>query len=575
MSDAGPAGRAPATADPGVDPAEGAAEDPGSLVRASRTMAVGTVFSRATGFLRVAVVAAAIGAGSLGDAYNVANVLPNIVYELLLGGVLTSVVVPLLVSAADRDADNGKAYADRLVTLVALVLGFTSLLAVLGAPLLIGIYGRLGGGSRELAVTFARFFLPQILLYGLGATMGAILNTRGRFAAPMWAPVLNNLVVIGAGLVFFTLPGPTGSGELLTTAQTLVLALGTTAGIAVQTVALLPSLRASGYRFRPRFDFRGTGLGPAGRLAGWVLLYVVTNQLGYLVVVRLATAAGRAAGAGTGAGSAAGYSPYFYAFALFSLPHAVVAVSVITALLPRMSRQAVDSRLEDLRAELASGLRLAAVVLVPASVAYVVLGPLVGTAVFNHGEIGVADARRIGLVLTVFALGLVPFSAFQLQLRAFYALRDTRTPALVNLAVNAVLVAVDLVLYAVLPAGDRVVGLAAGFGASYAAGFALTNAVLGRRLPVRRAEHVLRTHVRLLMAALLAAVPMYVVAQLVHRAVGAGAAGSAAAVAAALAIGGGLYVVTARRLRVAEVTALLTVLRRRRTRGSAAAAARR
>jgi putative peptidoglycan lipid II flippase len=558
---AGRAGRGPVGADPAEDPGEDPGEGPANLLRASRTMAVGTVFSRATGFLRVAVVAAAIGAGSLGDAYNVANVLPNIVYELLLGGVLTSVVVPLLVAAARRDSDGGEAYAARLLTLVALMLGVTSLVAVLAAPLLIGLYGRLGGGERDLAVIFARFFLPQILFYGVGATMGAILNTRDRFAAPMWAPVLNNLVVIGAGLVFFTLPRPAGT-ELLTTAQTLTLAVGTTTGIVVQTIALLPSLRASGFRWRPRFDFRGTGLGPAGRLAGWVLLYVLVNQLGYLVVVNLATAASRAAGAG----AAAGYSPYFYAFTLFSLPHAVVAVSVITALLPRMSRHAVDFRLDELRRELSGGLRLAAVVLVPAAVGYVALGPLVATAVFNHGAIGVADAGRIGTVLAAFAVGLLPFSAFQLQLRAFYALQDTRTPALVNIAVNAVMVAVDLLLYAVLPPQDRVVGLALGYAASYAAGFALTDALLRRRLPARRAEHVLRTHVRLLAAALLAAVPAYGVARLLSRAAGSGAAGSALAVAVALAVGTVVYVLVARRLRVAEVHALAAAVRLRRRR---------
>jgi putative peptidoglycan lipid II flippase len=555
----GPLGRAAVTADPAEDPAPGVVEDPGRLVRATRTMAIGTLFSRATGFLRVVVVAAAIGAGPLGDAYNVANVLPNIVYELLLGGVLTSVVVPLLVAAAHRDPDGGEAYAARLLTLVALVLGAASLVAVVAAPLLIGMYGRLAGGQRELAVTFARFFLPQILFYGVGATIGAVLNTRDRFAAPMWAPVLNNLVVIGAGLVFFALPAPSTPDRLLTTSQMLTLAIGTTAGIVVQTLALLPSLRSSGFRWRPRFDFRGTGLGPAVRLAGWVLLYVAINQLGYLVVVNLATAASRAAGTA----GAAGYSPYFYAFTLFSLPHAVVAVSVITALLPRMSRHAAESRLDALRTELSGGLRLAAVVLVPAAVAYLVLGPLIGTVVFDHGRIGLAEAHRIGTVLAAFAVGLLPFSAFQLQLRAFYALRDTRTPALVNIAVNAVMVAVDLLLYAVLPADSRVVGLALGFAASYAAGFGITHAVLRRRLP-GPAGQVSRTYVRLLLAAAAAALPAYAVSRLVTGAAGSGAAGSLLGLAGALLVGGVFYVLAARRLRVRELQTLTSGMRRRR-----------
>ncbi len=534
----------------------------GSLVRSSRVMAVGTVASRGTGFLRVAVIGAAIGARGVGDTYNIANVLPNIVYELLLGGVLSSVVVPLLVQAARGDADGGEAYAQRLLTLVALTLGATSLAAVLAAPLIMGVYGRFDPAQRDLAVTFARFFLPQILFYGVGATMGAILNTRGRFAAPMWAPVTNNVVVIGAALVFFALPGP-ATNELLTGAQILTLAVGTTAGIVVQTVALMPALRRSGFRWRPRFDFRGAGLQPAGRLAGWVVVYVLVNQAAYLVIVNLATAASRAANR-VGGGAAAGYSPYFYAFTLFSLPHAVVAVSVITALLPQMSRHAIDDRLDHLRADLAAGLRLSGVVLVPASLAYLALGPLVGTLVFDHGRIGPADARQIGAVLAAFAVGLVPFSAFQLSLRAFYAQRDTRTPALVNVAVNAVNVGVDLLLYAVLPPEDRVIGLALGYAASYAVGFALTSRVLGRRLPApAEPQHVLRTYLRLLVAALPATALALAVAATLTSLAGPDAAGTAVALAVALPLGAVAYIAVALRLRVEEVALLAGAARRR------------
>jgi len=584
VTEAGPAGRAPAPAQPPSDqtppaqpppeppsdqlpstelatdlptePAAGATEDSGRLIRASGAMAVGTVFSRGTGFLRVVVVAAALGAGHGADAYNVANVLPNIVYELLLGGVLTSVVVPVLAAAARRDPDRGDGYAARLLTLVAGILGLTSLLAAAGAPLLIRLYGEFGPAERDLAVIFARFFLPQILFYGVGATIGAVLNVRGRFAAPMWAPVLNNLVVIGAVLYFRTLP-PAPPGELLTTAQTLTLAIGTTAGIVVQTLALWPSLRRTGFRWRPRLDLRGSGLGGIGPLAGWVLVYVAVNQLGFLVVVRLATAASEAAHSTS---AATGFSPYFYAFSLFSVPYAVVAVSVITALLPRMSRHAVDGQLPAVRSDLARALRLAAVVLVPASVTFVVLGPLLGVAVFNNGSLGVADARQTGLVLTAYSVGLLPFSGFQLQLRAFYAVQDTRTPALINVVVNAVMVVADLGLYAALPPHQRVIGLALGHSASYLAGFALTNAVLDRRLPNRRREHVLRTHLRLLVAAVLAVLPAYVVAQLLAGNGDAGAARSRLAVAVALPLIGGLFVTVARRLRVAEVGALAAAL---------------
>ncbi len=527
-------------------------------------MATGTVASRATGFVRTVAIAYAIGDRALANAYNVANVLPNIVYELLLGGVLTSVVVPLLVAAAQRDQAAGgvdrpgEAYAQQLLTLVTIVLGATSLVAVLIAPQLMALYGHAGDDrGRELAVTFARFFLPQILFYGVGAMVAAILNTRSRFAAPMWAPVLNNLVVIVTVLLFLLQNPPTGPDALLlTTGQLLTLAIGTTTGIVVQTVALLPSLRASGFRLRPRFDLRLADLLHAGRLAGWVFAYVAANQAGLIVVINLAQAASRAPGQQAGAG----YSPYVYAFALFSLPHAIVGVSIITALLPRMSRAAVGGHLDRLRADLSAGMRLAGVLIVPAAVGLLTLGPFIGILVFDHGNVTTGDAQLIGFVLAGFALGLVPFSAFQLQLRAFYALGDTRTPALVNVAVNAVNVAVDLALYTALPPRLRVVGLAVGYSASYAAGLPLASRLLARRLPAGRAQHVVRCYVRLSLAAALGAVLALPLALLLAALVGPGAFGAGVALAGALTVGGIGYLIAGRRLRVAELASLASLL---------------
>jgi len=277
-----------------------------------------------------------------------------------------------------------------------------------------------------------------MLFYGAGAVMGAILNTRGRFGPPMWAPALNNLVMIANCGLFLTLPGttPLRAGSITDT-QILVLGIGTTLGIVAQTVALVPALLSVGFSFRLRTDFRGSGLGRVGQMAKWVFLYVAFNQLAYVVVVRLANQdalndAGR------------GYASYVNAFVLWQLPHAVIGVSVITALLPRMSRAAADGRLEDMREQLNRGLRLTAALLIPAAVAYIVLGRVLSTVVFGHLRTSVEQAQFIGVLLAVFAIGLVPFSAYQLQLRAFYALQDTRTPTLINLGVNVTLVAVDV-----------------------------------------------------------------------------------------------------------------------------------
>ena len=544
-----------------------------SVLRSSRTMALGTVASRATGFLRMVVLAAAVGNLALAEAYNVANVLPNILYELLLGGVLTSVVVPLLVAATKRDEDAdasgpaGEQYARQLLTLVGLLLGGATVLAVLAAPALIGLYGQAPGEQHDLTVSFARFFLPQIFFLGVGATIGAILNTRGRFAAPMWAPVVNNLVVIGTLGVFLAQTLGKGRDDLLplSTGQLLTLGIGTTAGIVAQTAALLPSLRATGFRMRPLLGLPLADLRRAGRLAGWVLVYVIANQTALLVVIRLARSAGNAAGAEHGIG----YSAYLYAFTIFSLPHAIIGVSIITALLPRMSRAALDDRLDRLWVDLAGGLRLAGVLVVPAACALAVLGPLIATVIYGHGRVGPADARGIGMVLAGFAVGLVPFSVFQLHLRAFYARGDTRTPALVNVAVNAVNIAVALGLYVALPPRWRVVGLAIGYSTSYAVGVLMTSRLLAQRLPhrVRGGEHVLRTYVRLTVAAAFGSLAALAVAVPLQAAFGSGPLSAGIALAAALPTGGAVYLLLARRLRVSEVGQLAALLPARVTRG--------
>lgn len=519
-----------------------------SLLGSARGMAVGTVASRVTGFLRTAALAAVLGVGTVGGLYDLANTTPNIIYDLLLGGILTSTVVPLLVRAAKDDPAAGDVYAQRLLTLVVVALGAAVVLLVVLAPLLVDVYaGSLAPPDHDLAVALTRFFLPQVVFYGAGAVLGAILNTRGRFAVPMWAPVLNNLVVVASCALFLLLPGtsPLRAGTI-TSAQLLVLGVGTTLGIVAQTVALVPSLRAVGFRFRPRGDLRALELRTLARLARWTLLYVVGSQVAYLVVVHLAlhdkavNVAGR------------GYASYVKAFVLFQLPHAVVAVSVITALLPGMSRAAADGRSRDLRRQLDRGVRLTVAVLVPATVACLLLGREVATVVFAHGQTTAAQARFIGLLLGLFALGMVPFSAYQLQLRAFYAAGDTRTPTLVNLAVNAVVVLVGLVLYVLLPPDLGVAGLVAAQACSFAVGLVVCQRVVAQRVG-RSDGHVLRTAVRCLVAAVVPALVALVLSRVVEAAVGTGPAASLLALLVATPVLLAGYALVAARLRVPEV----------------------
>ena len=539
------------------DPDDDDAPVSASLARSSAVMAVGTLASRLTGFLRTVVIAAAMGL-TVAESYNVANTIPNILYDLLLGGVLTSVVVPLLVQAAHDDGDEGDAYAQRLITIVATTLLVVTAVGVALAPQIVALYAhRLDTHEQQLAVTFARYFLPQVVFYGLGAIFGAILNTRGSFAAPMWAPVLNNLVVIACGAAFLVVTVGRPEPGNLSTGQTLLLALGTTGGIVAQTVALLPALRKVGFRLALRWDWRGAGLRAAGPFAGWILGYVVTNQIGYAVIVNLATAAGRAQGPG-----GSGYSPYTFAFILFSLPYAVVSVSVITALFPRMSRDAVSADDAAVAEATAGGLNLSAVLLVPSTVALVALGPLLGTVVFAHGNVGVSGARLIGGTLAGFGIGLVPFSAFQIQLRAWLAMRDSRTPFVVNLAITAVNIAADVALYLVLPPRAKVVGLAVGFSLSYAVGTLVFAALLRRRIGSAQRD-VGRTHARLALAGLVAAIPTYAAQRLLSAGLGLGVEAAFVACVVGALIGGAVFLATAQRLGVGELAELRGLILRR------------
>jgi putative peptidoglycan lipid II flippase len=547
-----PEGEPPGSADEPPRPADSGlnATGPVGIGRASGIMALGTLASRVTGFLRTVAITAAIGTALVGDAYNVANTTPNILYDLLLGGVLTSVVVPVLARAAREDDDGGVAFASSLLTLVVAGLTAITLVGMLIAPWIIKIYIS-RPDQAALATTFLRYFLPQVVLYGVGATVGAILNLRNRFAVPMAAPVLNNLIVIATAIVFLLMAGSRArSLSSISGGQTAVLGGGTTLGILVMTLALFPSLRASGFRYHPRIDFHHPGLRSAARLAGWVLVFVVTSQVSYFVVTRLAT-------------DGVAYTTWFSAYQLFQLPHAIVAVSVITALLPRMSRHAAEDRLDLVRDDLSTGLRLAMVVIVPAALGLLVLATPICVAIFAHGAVSVGDATRIGAALAAFAVALLPFSSFQLQLRAFYALADSRTPALINFAVAGTNIVTGLLLSTVLPLRDRAVALALAFAAAYLVGAVISAQLLLRRLRGMDGHRLLQTFVRSAVASVLAAAVAYVLSRALTHLTGSGSLGSLIAVVVAGVAGGAVYFFLALRMRVAEVHSLTSALRTR------------
>ena len=537
--------------------------DGSTLLRSTAVMASGTVVSRATGFARTAAIAFALGTGPLGDAFNTALVIPFIVYDLLLGGILQSVVVPVLVRRRKQDADQGAAYEQRLFSLALLVLlGITGIAVAAAGPLIALYTGKFGPEQRDLAVLFARFFLAQIFFVGVGGVCGAMLNVRGRFAAPMWAPVLNNLVIIGVAAAFMAVTHASATVETITAGQIRLLGLGVTSGMVVQAGALLAALYAAGFRWWPRFDFRGAGLGQIGRLASWTLVYIGTTQVAFLVTTNLATRAGRLAEA-EGVAYGAGFTPYNYAYQLFQLPYAIIAVSVITALLPRLSGHATERRYDLMRGDFSHGLRLASALIAPGALIMAALGAPIAVLLFGYFNTSEADARFIGHVLTVFALGLVPFSIFQLLLRMFYAMHDTRTPAFISVANVAVNAGVGLTAYLVLPAGGIVVGLAAGFGLSYVVGCLIAWTVMSRRMGGLDGRRIFRTLLRLHVAAAPGVIFAYAMSLAFQTLVGTGTLHAVLT----LAVGGGLaamlYVMFARAVHAREVTELVTTVRAR------------
>ncbi|MEQ7010391.1 murein biosynthesis integral membrane protein MurJ [Actinopolymorpha sp. B17G11] len=556
-----------------VAPADAPARQ-SSLLRASAVMALGTIVSRLTGFVRSLVLVWALGTALFADTFNLANALPNSLYILVAGGALNAVFVPQLVRAMKNDPDGGQAFGQRLLTLTAIVLAGMSVVAVLFAPALVSVYASddlLEQANRPyftLAVTFAWYCLPQIFFYGLYIIFGQILNARGRFGPMMWSPILNNLIAIAVFGTFIVV-SDADSPQSIDGGDIALLGLGSTLGIALQALCLVPVLRKAGFRLRPRFDFRGGGVGRSGKLAAWTIGYVLINQLWFVTATRLTTGVGAEALTVYGAEQGYGLTPYLNAYLILMLPHAVITVSIVAALLPRMSLAAAENDPAQVRSDLSHGLRLTAVAIIPAAVAFLALGPDMTVALFMHGQVDEASARFMGYVLMGFALGLIGFSSQHIMLRGFYAYEDTRTPVFIQILVVAASAACAITAYAVLPVQWKTVGIAVSYGVGYWLGFFASIAVLRRRIGGADGRRLLSTYARAGAAALLSGLGAYGVGRLVSGALDGGAIGAATAVLAGGTVLAGGYLLLAQVFRVREIAELVALVRGRLGRGSA------
>ena len=481
------------------------------LFRASGIMALGTIISRITGFIRGILIVAVLGTALLADTYNVANTMPNILYNLLVGGALTAIFIPQLVRSFDHE-DGGDGFASRLITTISLILLLLVAIGVYFAPALVRLYApeffTTGfEAEKEIAIAFTRYCLPQIFFLGLFTMLGQVANARGSFGPLMWAPIANNIIGIALFGSFLLISSDITLNSITST-QIQILGWGTTLSVVVQALVLLPVIKRLGIKLRPQWGV--AGLGKSFGLAGWTLLYVLISQLGYLVTVNVATSAAvRSAQEGITRG--VGYTPYTYAYYVMLLPYSIVTISIITAILPHLSRLALARDNDEVRAQLIRAIKLVGVITIPSAVAFLFFGPFITEVIFVGIPVG--DARYIGYVLAALSFGLVAFSINLILIRGFNAFEDTRTQVISIFIINLISVGLSYLFLHFLQNQWVTVGLGAAFSISYLVGLLITLSLLKKHTGPIKVRDFLGQHLRLIGAAVGVMAPLFALTQ--------------------------------------------------------------
>jgi putative peptidoglycan lipid II flippase len=532
----------------------------GSTAGQSAIMAIGSLVSRMIGFIRNALIGMVLGS-AVGNAYTGAQFLPGQIYELLLGGILSSVLIPLLVRRRKADPDGGQEFTQRLLSFAVVMLGIATVLVVLAAPLITAIQTSGDNnppGFAKLVTNFSYLILPIIFFTGVSALIGAVLNVRGHFAAPMWAPILNNIVVIAVCGVFLLVFGTDKklTAANISNAELILIGAGTLLGMVVQTIGLLPALRKVGFRWKWRWAPRELGLREIGHLAGWMLCYVAANQIAVFALIRALNSAGGEDNPGALA--------FNNVFLLMMMAHGIIGVSVITALLPKMSAAAAEGRLDEVRSDLSRGIRLVSAALAPIAVVYAVLSGPIAVFLFQGGRITNADALDMGGVLTVAAFAVLPLSISFLCTNVFYAMQGNKTAALINLPVVAARITGYFVLAAILDESLTAAGMTAANGISYLLSALISLAVLRRRIGRLNLGSVFAALLKVAVAAGVAAGLALLVVRLLP---GSGAPDGRIEAVVQLAVGGAVilvaYLGAALLLRVQEVSQVVGMVRRK------------
>jgi putative peptidoglycan lipid II flippase len=539
-----------------------------TIARASAWMALGTIVSRVTGLLRAVLLAAAIGTQLNGDLFDIANTIPNSLYILLAGGVFNVVLVPQLVRAMKHDEDGGTAYANRVITLGLLVLGVGTLVLLALVPQLLhvvfddSLFSPAKAHQRESARLLMLLCLPQVFFYGAFVLTGQVLNARGRFGPMMWAPIVNNVVACSVIISYVVVFGASSGVTGFSTPEAVILGLGSTVAIALQAVVLVPYLRKAGFHFRPRFDFRGVGLGKTLRLGAWTLAFIIANQVALIVINKIATK-GTLDGATEGK-SATGSTVYGLGFLISQFPHGVITVSLATAVIPTLAGLAADRHYRRFRLELGRTVRIALSIVAPVAVALLCLGQPATAIAGGVGSLG-GQTVAIGHTLQAFSLAMVTFTVHYLMLRGFYANENNRTPFFIQVVIAAVNIVLAYKL-AISVEPDRVaMMLALAYGIAYLVGAILSATLLAFAVGNVFDWEMLVFIIRLVVACGLAA---FVTLGFAHGLDAAGieparAVGGAITTAVAGLAGAVTYVISARVLGMDQLTYVVDTLRRR------------
>ena len=449
------------------------ADSNSSIVRATGTMAIATLFSRITGFLRQMLIGATLGE-VVGTAFGTANQIPNLITEIVLGAVLTSLVVPVLVRAEKEDSDNGRTFVRRLFTLAMSILAVVTILSIVFAPLITRLMVPEDSKVNAFqATSMAYLLLPQILFYGLFALFQAILNTKNVFGPGAWAPVINNVISITVLLMYRLLPGeldPTAASPV-TDKHVILLGLGTTLGVVVQCLILVPYLVKAKIDLRPKWgiDHR---IKQFGGMALAIIVYVAISQAGYIVTSQVASYADHGA-----------MLVYQNAWLMLQVPYGVIGVTLLTAIMPRLSRNAANGDVEAVVRDLTLGSKLTLIALIPIVIFMTGFGIPIARALFQYGAYGASSAEQLGLTISFSAFTLIPYALVLLHLRVFYAREETWTPTFIIAGITATKIALTLLAPMVADSTDRVVillGTANGFG--FLSGAVIGGFLLKRKL---------------------------------------------------------------------------------------------